>query len=271
MSFNIFLYLIPFLILSGNSCKINYKKNNITEGIIRGHSISYEFNKYEMVEDYSQEMWFKDSAVIIKNVSISFELDATEDSKPAFLETLKYVYVNLKNLKCQDYLYFGPNAKIEANYTVKKGEFFPWPFFFENDYIPPVGKTPLIKLSDTLMNGINYKRLFYTGNGKPPYQQRIYYLCETNLPEMLHFVPRIEKLYYPLKALRTEDLEYGKIIGLSYYEIVADSLSEYERSVFNQWAINADTTTLKLQTATEVSENAMYYFERQKELRKKSN
>lgn len=271
MNFNIFLYLIPFLILSGNSCKTNYKKKNITEGIIRGHSISYEFSKYEMVEDYSQDMWFKDSAVIFKNVIISFELDATEDSEPAFLETLKYVYVNLKNFRCQDYLYFGVDAKPEANYTVKKNEPFQWAFFFENDYIPPVEKTPLVKLSDTLMNGIKYKRLLYSGNGKPPYWQRLYYLCETKLPEMFHNSPRIEKNYYPLKALRIEDLKYGKVIEFSYIEILKDSLSEFERSVFKQWGINADTTTLKLQTAKEVSENVSYYVEKQDELRKKSN
>ncbi|MBS1762112.1 MAG: hypothetical protein JSR00_04495 [Bacteroidetes bacterium] len=111
------------------------------------------------------------------------------------------------------------------------------------------------------MNGINYKRLFYKGNGKPPYWQRIYYLCETNLPEMIHFVPRIEKLYCPLKVLRREDLKYGKVVEFSYSEILKDSLSEFERSVFKQWGINGDTTTLKVRTATEISENAMYYFE----------
>lgn len=33
------------------------------------------------------------------------------------------------------------------------------------------------------------------------------------------------------------------------------------KSVFKQSGINGDTTTLKVQTATEISENAMYYFE----------
>ena len=88
---------------------------------------------------------------------------------------------------------------------------------------------------------------------------------------MFHNSPRIEKNYYPLKALRIEDLKYGKVIEFSYIEILKDSLSEFERSVFKQWGINADTTTLKLQTAKEVSENASYYVEKQDELRKKSN
>lgn len=56
-------------------------------------------------------------------------------------------------------------------------------------------------------------------------------------------------------------MKYGKVVEFSYSEILKDSLSEFERSVFKQWGINGDTTTLKVQTATEISENAMYYFE----------
>lgn len=247
-----FIFFFSVLIFTVNSCNFRHINSYSNEGIIRDHSINIHYDKTSNVYDYNFQVWYCDSAVIFQHVFVSMKLGV--DSIPATLKTYKYVYLDLRNLKCQDYRTLDASAKPFGNYKLQRNESI-LSHFFEQDYTLPIFKTKTEKLDDTIIAKKNYKRILYKGTKEEPLWQRTIYLTAEDNNIQYHIYPMLDKQYYPLRVIRLDDLLDGKLTEINYIEPIKTELSNYERSVFKNWKINADTTTLPMLTLEEIDKN----------------
>lgn len=249
------LLILSFFTTLYYSCSINKElTQQNTEGLLRFHSINYSIDKSNSVYDYNFNVWYLDSSIIIQFVYISLDFMPDSNSKSPSLETLKYVYVNLKNLSCQDYRTFGASEHPLTNYKLKKGEIIQRDFFSEDEYISPIYHSPNIKLSDTVIQNVSFKRFLFKEEDSDPSWQRIIYLTKKFPQNIIHLDWKLDKKYYPFKIMRFNDYTNGNISNSSYYDEIKIKLSDSEKAIFKQWKLNADTTILPVLTFNEVRE-----------------
>ncbi|MEO5967438.1 MAG: hypothetical protein ABIP68_06910 [Ferruginibacter sp.] len=260
------LFILSFLTTLYYSCS-NGKEltQQNKEGLVSFHSKNYSVDNSNNVDDYNFNVWYSDSYIIIQFVYISFDFLPDSNSKSPSLETLKYVYVNLKNLHCQDYRTFDDSEHPLTNYKLKKGEIIQRDFFSEDEYISPIYNSPNVKLFDTVIKNIRFKRFLFKGENVEPSWQRIIYLTKKLPQNIIHLDWKLDRKYFPFKIMRFNDYTNGNISNSSYYDEIKIKLSDSEKAVFKQWKLNADTTFLPVLTLDEVREGDI------KEMNRRSN
>ncbi|MEO6670359.1 MAG: hypothetical protein ABIN36_12835 [Ferruginibacter sp.] len=215
---------------------------DIAEGRINYHYISNYVDSFNDVKDYNYSIWYQDSCIVLQYVHVLYELDATMPERPAAsMHTLKYVYLDLKNLSCQDYHAFDTSSVPYKNYKLKPGEILQWNFY-NVDNIPTYNDKPLISV-DTVFHNKRYKKFVF----QLPFTEdvkRVVYMTDQYSQNLFHISLMLDRKYAPYRVIRTEDFVNGKHEATLYYEELSNKLTGFERSVFTKWKYNAQHTAL---------------------------
>lgn len=229
------------------SCEGTRKlSKNSSEGVSKLHSINFFYDSIFDVKDYYYKMWYLDSSVIFQFVAVDFDFLPDSNSAPPSLKTLKFIYLDLKNLKCQDYLTFDTSAKATANYKLAPGEFIQ-----NNLFLPlplPFMKEPMHDMNDTVIENKKYKRIRFDQTNADRHWRTIIYLSDKDSQKLFHLNVLLDKKYSPMRVMRIDWVLNGELNLLCYYEELNNKLTENEKAIFKRWRINADTTTLPVIT-----------------------
>lgn len=247
------LAIIYFIFTNSNKLSAQSTGGKVNYTIIRNY-----VNTSEDVKNYTFDVLYLDSTIILQYNVIEYNMRRSFQSKDtAILTTRKFIYFDLKTLRCQDYKFFDTSSIPISNYQLKKGESSPlWNFYYSDTF--PVYKISPKLLPDTAINNKVYKRLLFQQVIGSRLLERICYLTIDNTENLFHLSRNIDSAFKPLKFTRYEDYRNGKLDAICYYEHVSKKLSDFELSVFAKWKEYSITTNLPLQTQDEVFKSRVY-------------
>ncbi|MEO5967032.1 MAG: hypothetical protein ABIP68_08055 [Ferruginibacter sp.] len=241
------LLIVAIFISVLNSCANNRKvTRNSSEGVSKLHSLNFFYDSLFTVNDYAYKLWHSDSSVIFQFVGVDFDFLPDSNSEKAVLITWKYIYLDLKNLKCQDYLTFDTSAKATANYKLAPEEFIQ-----NNLFLPlplPFMKEPMHDMNDTVIENKKYKRIRFDQTEAETHWRTIVYLSDKYSQDLFHLNVLLDKKYSPMRVMRIDWVLNGELQMFSYYEELNNKLTKNEKAIFKRWKLNADTTTLPVIT-----------------------
>ena len=232
------------------SCANHRKLTKISnEGKIMYNVTQYNVNPADDVKDYTFHILYLDSTVILEYVQIEFEMGVPLAKRsPAVLKTKKIVFIDLKNLHCQDYRKLDTTETPIANYQLTPNEILQWNFYSLDSI--PINNTLPFTMSDTIIGNKTYKRIFFENNNLQQKQivKRIIYMTDQYSQNLFHVSVSLDKKYSPFRVMRFEDYVNGIPAVSLYYDELSNKLTDFERKVFEKWKNNAKHITLPLLT-----------------------
>jgi hypothetical protein len=239
-----------------------------TEGLAKYSS--YEINTDNITKKKTvghvewTNIWFKDSAVI-------YELRINLESKESTIEgtivkrsypVWRYVYLDLRTMRCQDYFNFKDTAMPLFNYLLKSNDTVSlWRFFIPKtkyDTLPG-----MFTMKDTIMDNIVYKRVkvLYKYYPEQNYFGVYYFDCNTK-KNIFHLNRTLSDMYPNCKSNRIDFFDSsGNVSIRNEYKIIKDTLSCEEECIFKQWQKNAKKTKLPLLSYSETKRIPIPYHE----------
>lgn len=205
----------------------------------------------------SSKIWFLDSMVIYELKTVEQPPDGQEQigyTYPVF----KYTFHDLRTMRCQDYFSFTDTANVQCNYQLKDTEAVLYRFW---KYEPPyeemyfdLGDTSIgnrkVKMVENRRGSfsidnydISVKDYTAYNNG---YSEILYIEC--GVPDNVFHIDYIAEQRYPnCKVVRRDvcDLQSNSR-RCTENTLIANKLTENERTVFIQWAKNAKETQVPL-------------------------
>lgn len=223
----------------------------LKEGVLDQHryfsSISDSAN-LPMPDNLRSRIWFQDSCIINEIMSYNTFTEQADTGivNKSGWELSRYVYMDLRTMKCQDYYEFSDSSQPVCNYVVKKNEGLGWNFFDDFDSISKKGSWE--KLADTMISLKNFKReklVYFLGTYRYEY---IYYLDCSAPKHIFHLNKYLDEKYPHCKTVtRQFKGEIQDSLKLMFeLNVVNNKLSPIESKIFKQWAKNARKTTLPL-------------------------
>jgi hypothetical protein len=215
-----------------------------------------DFDKLE------SKIWFSDSCVIFEmkviNDSINYAPKGT--LRKYSYELFKYSYLDLRTLKCQDYLSFSDTALPINNYFLRDSEVLSWRFYSEKRAQDVNGE--ITSLSDTIVGNRFFKRVKIRRfiNKDIGYEYHIFYLDCKAKKTIFHINRTIDEQYPKCQIVSSELWNDYNSVNKEVFEInvLKSNLSSKEKKIFNQWGKNAKQTELPLRRYTEILSEFKY-------------
>lgn len=208
----------------------------------------------------SKKIWFKDSSVIYE---IRTELETSESTPQGTVvkkshPVLRYVYLDLHTMSCQDYHMFKDTAQPFCSYNLKWNDTTDlWKFYYTKEVSDTAPGMSV--MSDSMVNNISFKRIKVLDQHYP--QQRfynVYYLNCNTFQNMFNLNRTLNDMYPGCKTTMSDLFaDDGNLIFRAEYEILEDKLNQVEEKVFNQWHENAITTKLPKLSYKEARKNCI--------------
>jgi len=188
----------------------------------------------------TDRIWFKDSSVIIE---VRGDNTVYEDDILIHrgYDVIKYTYLDLRTMRCQDYFSFSDTASPVYNYKlINKDDVIRWDF-----YNYPRITEKINALSDSVVDGILYKRL-KTYKRFPEGYEYIYFMQKISRPNIFHLDKLKDSLNPGWKVLRIDMVDSSsKWITSTKFNVVNTKLSKNEENIFEIWKKNASEIKLK--------------------------
>ena len=242
------LFTIPLMVLlttSGYSQILN-------EGIVRVMSSESIFDFGSRVDAFKMwpyKIWFEDSTIIFEQrihwrteISYSRDSDFVQESYPVF----KYSYFDIRNKIAMDYRHFSDTAMPFCKYEIKyETPIHLWKFY----RLPDASDTAGMRiLSDSLINGISYRRVMVPVMYPNHEIQNTVYFLRYSVPQsMFHVNPTIDRLFknYTVTRLEAYTSSWEPIYVFEFC-FEREKLDDTPRKIFKQWKQNALITSLPL-------------------------
>lgn len=199
-------------------------------------------------------IWFKDSSVIYEIKIIKIKTDHTPKGtfEKTTFDLLKYTYLDLRTMRCQDYFSLKDTALPLDNYILKPGEGFGWEFFTAKNSNDTIGIRST--LPDTIIDNKVYGRIKIRNHPDTSGYDYEYYLDCNLKNNMFHLNPTLDEMYPKCKVVRyvlkSKDDPFTTIVNT---KIISDTLSKVEVAVFTKWGHNAITTKLPVINSKEAN------------------
>jgi len=208
----------------------------MSQGVVEIHS---NLSSSRIAKD---KIWFKDSCVVYEILN-SVNTDNGSGVEKHSYEILKYVFLDLKTMRCQDYLSFSDTAIALNNYILRSGETVAWGFFSD---AKPRYQDLLSFISDSTMNGIVYKRARAVERNSDWELIYVYYLrsLKSNIFSMNKHL-EIDQPGYKTTRLDIIDPRSNKVTTIEI-EIIKEQLDSKEERILDRWNDNAMHTKLPL-------------------------
>ncbi|MBS1743727.1 MAG: hypothetical protein JST81_11895 [Bacteroidetes bacterium] len=193
--------------------------------------------------------WFKDSTVI-HEMYIEYSETINDSVISHGVRIYKYSVLDLTKKRGQDYVTFSDTAKPITNYSLDPEDVSYG--FYPKKHIYDKYMDSLIALSDTIVKGIVYKRLYFDLSGQGWSQRLIYYLAPLESDNIFHLSRILDSCYPAFKVSRIQFVD--KLTGysdVSSLEVIRDWLTSSEQNVIEAWKQNIDTTSLPLTSKRE--------------------
>lgn len=243
-SFNILLInMKPFfysvLIYLSASCSSNSltqpSTNNVTEGCVLNKMSKYSNDQIPGFVSLAKT-WFRNNELIQEVKRVHFHTD-TNNVQTVSDILQYYTYINYDTHTFSLYHNFSDTAKPFNNYFTldslfKKGtsDFFK----LSQSELPDVLK--IEKMSDTIINSINYERKKYLRKKRgEDYASVIYFRCDTPMSKFSFFRNIIDSCS-PLKIFDYN--ANGVLENSNENDFISFILSENEKKVFSAWEKN---------------------------------
>ncbi|MBS1733336.1 MAG: hypothetical protein JST02_08580, partial [Bacteroidetes bacterium] len=188
-------------------------------------------------------IWFKDSSVIFEVKIITIEtIHSKITTEKISFKPFKFTYLDLRTMKCQDYITLTDTSSPITNYvlTSEGGDF--WEFYLPKKADDTLGIRTV--LPDTIINKKSYKRLKIAAADTVEHE----YYIECNAKQnIFHLNRTLDEMYPGCKIVKS--IEKRKNIPFTYIievNVLSDSLTMNEESIFSKWAKNASECKLPL-------------------------
>jgi len=192
--------------------------------------------------------WFLDSLIVFEMKAIYDSSNFTDTGLVRIqeYELFKYVFLDLKTMKCQDYYSFSDSAQPQCNYLLPKNSTFFWSYFSKEN--PDSIRDKYKNLSDTVIDRRVLKRVKRIWYEYDPVLEYVYFLDRSKPQTILHFSRDLDELFPEYFVSRVEANPMGKVSSKTIYEmqILSEGLSEYEMKVIRSWEQNARNIKLPL-------------------------
>lgn len=217
-----------------------------------GHII-HSLKFYEPVyKDYIKQpiywpdtkIWYKDSIIIQEITGLYISRD-TKGQEVREIKSEFYIFIDLPSRSFYKYSTFTDTSKIVKKYTQPDSLKIEGGWNFYAPFELPKASPPQI-LADTIIDGVNYKRLslFYYYKNRIDSIPRIvesmgYFRCDKSGTMFKLDITYSKKMGCPLVRLDYHLSEDEKIRSSSQVEFVRNTLTSEELKVFNAWEKNA--------------------------------
>ncbi len=233
-----FIYLSIFLLCNLASLAQNIQREGLVNYV---SSLDPEgFRRYTLFEDSTVIYEIYEQYSETRNDTL-----IAEGNRLAY-----YTILDLPTMHAQDYFLFSEDSEPVTDYNLNENEFISWGAFKKN-IKPDKHVDSLIKTTDTVIDGREIKRLWYTLTG-PGWQVRLTCGLSCSIPKTIFHLNRSLDDKYPdcqVTYFLYEDLVNGFSTS-SKLSLIRDSLTESEKIVFKKWKSNLANSSLPNTTAT---------------------
>jgi len=253
-----YLLIYSLLFISGCTSQKKLKHTGVLSSELRmQHANSDEI----IIPDYSSDikMWYWDRYVIQRIMLI--RIFDSADVHTWRTEESFYTFLDLKTRNYFRYSSFSDTARmIQCCYTTTDslGIEYGWNFFYK----PVIAKKPEITfLTDTVLNGITYKRAMSFRNKTLPDKKiivepnQMYYFHTTRKALVFTLNHSLTELTgYPVTRIDLFDSfksDHAKFRWIRQIQFEADSLTAGEKKVFKKWIENAKQDPVKYNATTD--------------------
>ncbi|MBX2939975.1 MAG: hypothetical protein KF880_07840 [Ferruginibacter sp.] len=227
----------------------SFSQNYIREGVVEKINYTIKLgvgvNANDTLLYKSNKIWFSDSMVIIE-AKVVFHPNDNEKSVGLKYPVYKFIFLDLKTMRYQDYFSFSDTAFVQCNYkTTGENEFVEWRFWRTGLH----DSEKFDVLGDTLIHGIQYTLLKTVGKEKQKAGIHEYHYMRCNVPQLIFHIRDggIEQNFKGCKVFKYEMFsEILELVDGIEFRFLSDTLTDYERSIFKQWSENAKTTDIPL-------------------------
>ncbi len=163
----------------------------------------------------------------------------------------RYIYFDLKTMKCQDYVSFSDTAKPFCNYLIKKEDNIAVRFYGGKTSVDITDS--LIYLPDTTMLNKSFKRIKYFISRPTGIIEYVNYLDCTSKRNIFTINKTLDELYPNCQVVRHEIKAdpNSEMKVMFEYVMLNTKLNSHELKVFKKWRQNAKETKLPLLTFSE--------------------
>jgi hypothetical protein len=247
--------LVVFLLIaySCNKKLILYKEGNVA---FKYYESDMNQKLGKILPSSEQLIWFKDSVVIMERKMMD-QYYENDSITRRINKLIGFTYLDLKNMRCQDYLKMHDTAKPVTNYRLTDKEFLCFGFYI----LPkPFKASQLVFPSkDTVIGDKKFKmvRVFnkLDSSGYEYYLQKrlsdnIFHLnafLDNSFPEF-----QVVKIIFYYNVL-------SKRVSVTEINFIADSLSKQQNAIFKQWENNSRNTSLPTSSMMNAIKNLLEY------------
>lgn len=213
--------------------------------------VSYQayFTEYDsttqlpLADTTPSRIWFKDSSVIFEVKLIHIEgIQSSPPTEKISFRPFMFTYLDLRTMKCQDYITLTDTSSPVNNYSLNLGEGFGWEFYLPKKTDDTLGIRTV--LPDTIVNNKSYKRLKIVTSDTIEHE---YYIDCNAKPTIFHLNRTLDEIYTNCKVVKSVlKFKNTPFTDISEVKVLSDSLSRSEESIFSKWAKNASECKLPL-------------------------
>lgn len=239
----VLIFIILFFFQSSGNAQ-----EQTNSGVVRIHFLICDFDPRSGVSDNTFRVWYLDSLTVMENVAEVFNWNIPIETRPpAKLVTSSFVYMDVRTGLCQNYLRFDKNEKPVFNFKANWGDNPGWNFY-KTDSVSPLYAFPPFDLPDTLMEGIQYKRVAVENTDGQFTLRKVFYLTSMFNDRFIRIAPFIESKNPGYKVVQTDLFINGALESSVFIQQLSTRLSSEELEIFKQWGENARQTKLPVLT-----------------------
>jgi len=236
------LFIIVFLILNGFYTQAqDFQK----EGSIK--MISNLFGDTDTLR-----IWFRDSTALIEIISSSSE--TINDSLVKSVSKLShYSILDLKTMRAQDYLGWSDTANPVSTYRLEADEFIAWNFQ-KNKNLAAVDMSNLHFDKDSMIDGRLIKLYSMLDSSNICFSGHRFGVSCPGKNNIFHLAQAVDEKFPGCRVsfVESEWLDHRKTF--SKLEMMSNSLSKSERTVFDSWEKKLSNLSLPLLTQKQATQ-----------------
>lgn len=190
------------------------------------------------------KFWYRDSSAIFE-IKVTRGRGGSDVVTKYNYELVKYTFLDLRKMRCQDYLVLSDTAAPFCNYVLGRTDFLSGVnLWYTED--STFNSVELINLSDTVINNVNYKRVCQVNSKTVPRSKNTYFLDCEKAPIAFNLSEGLSEIYSGCQV-RIMEMNSNDEMTMGFsMEQVRSKLTEEENRIFDKWEANSKSTSLPL-------------------------
>jgi hypothetical protein len=196
-----------------------------------------KLDHYSVNQDSSKEIfkishvvWYSGNQSIQEVPHINIRTDSTGSETNIYIEY--YLFIDSNSHQYFYYRNFSDTARLVKHFkkTAPFEKYGGWDLYFVKKFDYDESK----KITDTIIDGINYERYRYrkVNNGKT-IDFILYASCEIKDLPVQYFKPFRKEISCPI--VRQDTYFEGRLTGINRFQSISDTLTNEEEKVFQSW------------------------------------